>query len=184
MLESGYMSPDLTSYHARVCLTSAAFLVHAQRVLLVKHKKLGIWLVPGGHFEKAELPHVVAERECLEESGLKVQAISAINTLTGKNSQYLPLPFAINLHWISQANYTARLKNRRPHLPHRTKVWPKGCEQHLTFCYLVRPLGSMTFTQNLEETDGIGWFNRSEVDTLETTPDIKQEIMTALTLVM
>lgn len=159
-----------------ICFTSAAFLVHRQQVLLVKHKKLGIWLVPGGHLETNELPHVSAERECFEESGIRVKALSASETLNGQNSQYLPLPFAINRHWISKENFQARLQSPHPQARHRTPTWPNGCEQHLVFCYLVKPLGSVKLTPNLIETDDIGWFGIDEIDSLETTPDIKQEL--------
>jgi hypothetical protein len=86
------------------------------------------------------------------------------------------MPFAINLHWISQENYRARLKSDKSGEAHRTSLWPLGCEQHLVFCYLVRPIDSVEYTQNLEETDGIGWFSLADLSSLSTTPDIKQEL--------
>jgi 8-oxo-dGTP pyrophosphatase MutT (NUDIX family) len=39
---------------------------------MLKHKKLGKWLPPGGHIEPNELPDDAACREVLEETGLKV----------------------------------------------------------------------------------------------------------------
>ncbi len=41
------------------------------RVLLVHHQK-GHWGFPKGHGKRGEKPHVSAERELLEETGLKV----------------------------------------------------------------------------------------------------------------
>ena len=35
------------------------------------HKKAGLWLPPGGHVEFNEHPKAAAERECLEELGVK-----------------------------------------------------------------------------------------------------------------
>ena len=173
-------TPDLISAQARICFTSAAFLVSRQKVLLVKHKKLGIWLVPGGHLEPQELPHLAAERECYEETGIKVKTVSAAPILNSQNSQSLPLPFTINLHWISKDNYQARLNSTQPHLPHHTQIWPKGCEQHLVFCYLVKPTGSFKLIPDPAEVDAIGWFGANEIDTLDTTPNIKQELKLVL----
>src|SRR6188472_2873662 len=36
--------------------TVAVFVVHVGRVILHRHRKLGIWLPPGGHIEPNELP--------------------------------------------------------------------------------------------------------------------------------
>lgn len=54
-------------------LTASALVVDAdfERVLLLRHKKLGKWLQPGGHCDgDANLP-AVALRECLEETGIE-----------------------------------------------------------------------------------------------------------------
>jgi 8-oxo-dGTP pyrophosphatase MutT (NUDIX family) len=47
------------------------FDLSKQRILLVKHKALGVWLPPGGHVEEGELPHVAALRETFEETNLQ-----------------------------------------------------------------------------------------------------------------
>jgi 8-oxo-dGTP pyrophosphatase MutT (NUDIX family) len=47
------------------------FDLSKQRILLVKHKGLGVWLPPGGHVEDGELPHVAALREAFEETNLQ-----------------------------------------------------------------------------------------------------------------
>ena len=152
---------DLTKEKVQRCQTACGFVFYKDRVLLVKHRKLGIWLAPGGHVEVNELPHVCALREVYEETGLRVTVRSAAPQLKGNNSQYLPLPFAINLHWISRE---------------KSDLWPRGCEQHYTWAYLMSPLGTLEIKQNVEETDGIGWFTWEEVHSLETTEDIKKEI--------
>src|SRR5690606_27899310 len=41
----------------------ATFVVHQGRVLLLYHKRLGMWLPPGGHIEPNELPDEAAVRE-------------------------------------------------------------------------------------------------------------------------
>ena len=40
------------------------------RVLLHRHKRLGIWLQPGGHIDAGEMPWDAAVREAAEETGL------------------------------------------------------------------------------------------------------------------
>lgn len=52
--------------------TATTFVVSEGRVLLHRHRKQGLWLPPGGHIERDELPHVAAVREVEEETGLKV----------------------------------------------------------------------------------------------------------------
>lgn len=55
--------------------TVAVFVVHNNHVLLHPHRKLGIWLPPGGHIEPNELPDEAAVREVEEESGLVVELV-------------------------------------------------------------------------------------------------------------
>ena len=53
--------------------TVAVFVVHRDRVLLHRHRKLGLWLPPGGHIEPNELPDEAAVREVEEEAGIAVE---------------------------------------------------------------------------------------------------------------
>jgi 8-oxo-dGTP pyrophosphatase MutT (NUDIX family) len=162
-------------------MTASGFLVHEGKVLLIKHKKLGIWLAPGGHTEEEELPHESAEREFWEETGVKVRAVSAAKMLrnVGKTS-YHPVPFAVNLHWISRENYKARLKNTDPTKRVSSEKWSRGCEQHVVLVYLVEPVDGIEFKQNVEETDGISWFGLEDLKNIETIPEIKEEAQYAL----
>ena len=56
----------------KVHVTSSAILVSddRRRVLLHKHKRLGLWLQPGGHIEPGESPADAALRESIEEIGV------------------------------------------------------------------------------------------------------------------
>ena len=53
--------------------TVAVFVVWEGKVLLHLHRKLGMWLPPGGHIERNELPDDAAVREVLEETGVEVE---------------------------------------------------------------------------------------------------------------
>lgn len=55
-------------------VTGSAIVVDERgRVLLHRHKRLGIWLQPGGHLDPGEDPAAAAVRETLEETGLVVR---------------------------------------------------------------------------------------------------------------
>jgi ADP-ribose pyrophosphatase YjhB (NUDIX family) len=173
---------DLLSFNARICLTAGGFLVHQDKILLVKHKKLGIWLAPGGHLEHDEQPYQAAEREVFEETGVKVEAVSSVPLINSRVSQYFPVPLAINLHWISKENYQARINGPTPEKPNATALWPKGCEQHLGYIYLVKPVGDIHIKHDPNESDGIDWFTYDQIDSLETKDDLKSEMKQAFTI--
>ncbi len=171
---------DLQHFQAKICITAAGFLVENEKVLLIKHKKLKIWLAPGGHTESNELPHQTAEREFFEETGITVEAVPLGILKDSKTSQYLPMPISSNVHWVSRENYESRLASKNPEDRYPTALWPKGCEQHFGLLYLMRAIGSTEFTQNQEETDGIAWFSDAELDEIETLEDIRAEARLAL----
>ncbi|RDS83550.1 NUDIX domain-containing protein [Dyella monticola] len=64
--------------HLKKHFTASAFVLKAERqVLLLKHKKLGVWLYPGGHIEADETPDAAVLREVLEETGLVATFLNA-----------------------------------------------------------------------------------------------------------
>ncbi|MCB9813323.1 MAG: NUDIX domain-containing protein [Pseudomonadales bacterium] len=170
----------------KVCYTAGGMLIDDDKVLLVKHKKLGIWLNPGGHINEGELPHQAAQREFYEETGVEVRAIDffkvskmfrdfSVFDSTGE-SKFVPNPISTNLHWVNKESYDLRLKSKFPNQRFPTKIWKRGCEQHVGFFYLLEPIDRVEFSQNEKETDGIAWFSLSQIETLETKESIKQEI--------
>jgi 8-oxo-dGTP pyrophosphatase MutT (NUDIX family) len=56
-----------------VHVTGSALIVGPRGVVLHKHRKLGIWLQPGGHVDADETPAEGAVRESAEETGLPVE---------------------------------------------------------------------------------------------------------------
>jgi 8-oxo-dGTP pyrophosphatase MutT (NUDIX family) len=52
-----------------VHVTSSAVVIGPSGVLLHLHKRLGLWLQPGGHIDSGETPEQAALRETLEETG-------------------------------------------------------------------------------------------------------------------
>lgn len=55
--------------------TVATFVVDLDRVLLLFHRKLQMWLPPGGHIDGNELPDDAAVREVVEETGIHVRLV-------------------------------------------------------------------------------------------------------------
>lgn len=173
---------DLLSFHARICQTAGGFLIQDHKVLLVLHKKLNIWLAPGGHLEAGELPHQAAEREVWEETGVHVKAISPLPVIASTTNNYFPAPFVTNLHWVCKDNYDARVASNQPDQPHTTAIWPKGCEQHFNYLYMVEATEPIAIPRDPNESDDIGWFGLDDLATLNTSDNIRAEIKLALQL--
>jgi 8-oxo-dGTP pyrophosphatase MutT (NUDIX family) len=51
-------------------VTGSALVTGPQGVVLHRHKRLGLWLQPGGHLDAGETPWDAAHREATEETGL------------------------------------------------------------------------------------------------------------------
>ncbi|MFY9782355.1 MAG: NUDIX domain-containing protein [Acidimicrobiales bacterium] len=54
-------------------LTASAFVVSSRGVILHRHRRLGIWVQPGGHVDPGESPEEACLRETTEETGLVVR---------------------------------------------------------------------------------------------------------------
>lgn len=112
-------------------LTGSAFILDAagSRWLLVHHRRLGLWLQPGGHGEPGETdPLAVALREAVEETGLAGL----------RPHPSAPVPFDLDVH---------RIPARREEPEHL----------HLDIRYLlVAPAGAAPRAS--AESRGIGWF--------------------------
>ncbi len=56
-------------------VTGSGFIVGRRGIVLLKHKRLGFWMQPGGHIDGGETPWEAARRECVEETGLDVRLL-------------------------------------------------------------------------------------------------------------
>lgn len=81
--------------------TATVYVVHDEKVLLIRHRKLNKWLPPGGHLEDGELPHEAAMREAYEETGLTLSLLLQENLWIDRwNARILPRPYLCLLEEI------------------------------------------------------------------------------------
>lgn len=93
--------------------TASALIIENKKVLLLFHKKLGVWLYPGGHIEDYENPEEALFREVKEETGLKIEKrlpAICVNYVHGlvkwrnhskPNSAFFHDFFSTNFHYLA-----------------------------------------------------------------------------------
>ena len=71
----------------RVHVTGSAIVTGSRGVVLHLHRRLGLWLQPGGHLDPGESPWAAALREAGEETGLSL-----------RYAEPVPLLFHLDVH--------------------------------------------------------------------------------------
>jgi 8-oxo-dGTP pyrophosphatase MutT (NUDIX family) len=141
--------------------TATAFVIDSRkRTLLIKHKRLGRWMPPGGHIDENETPEEAAIRECKEETGLDVVILGEeqTNLFAGNptEGQMLKKPIAMLLE-----NIPASEERNEP------------AHQHMDFLFVARPVNE---AQNLSlakaEGEEMRWFTRKEIEVLNEKTQI------------
>lgn len=127
--------------HELIDFTVGVVIVNKQKVLLIFHKKLQLWLFPGGHIELDEDPNQAAIREVKEETGLDVILIGGevhreINTKTATS---LVPPLSMEIHNFNETH------------------------RHVNMVYAARVETDQVALQT-EEAEDIRWFSKEELD--------------------
>ena len=130
------------------CICGSAIVMKDRKTLLIKHKKLGVWLNPGGHLEENETPEEAAIREVKEETGLDVEIIEigSIHKIKTNGAFEKTLPFSIMYEYVD---------------------YKTGIHEHFDMIYLVRPKNNAEINADYKEVTEIGWFSENEIDKLE-----------------
>src|SRR5829696_1569008 len=134
------LKPVMGSEQSGKHFTVAVFVVWEGKVLLHLHRKLGMWLPPGGHIERDELPDEAAVREVFEETGVEVE-------LVGERRD--DVEETVQLHRPAGA----QLENIGPG------------HQHIDLIYFARPSGPTTIGQEFGE-DRVGWYGPDDWDAM------------------
>jgi 8-oxo-dGTP pyrophosphatase MutT (NUDIX family) len=77
--------------------TATTYVVADGAVALHEHDGLGMWLPPGGHIDRDELPHEAALREVREETGLAVDLVAEREDVSSATVESLPQPQQLQL---------------------------------------------------------------------------------------
>lgn len=129
--------------------TVAVFVVHNDHVLLHPHRKLGLWLPPGGHIEPNELPDAAAVREVEEEAGITVELVGGYGVELDDPAvpRQLVRPQGIQLEDISPGH------------------------QHIDLVYYARPAGT-TGDALPEVIEDMRWLAMDDLATIELTDEV------------
>lgn len=147
--------------HEKIDFTASVYIVRDNKVLLLMHKKLHIWLPPGGHIELDEDPNEAALREAKEETGLDVELVgTAISYDSPYKARELIPPRFLNRHYFDDT---------RTH-------------EHVDLCYLARPLSADSTAKHEIEGMDIRWFTQDEIERNEhkIVPDVCAHALIAL----
>jgi 8-oxo-dGTP pyrophosphatase MutT (NUDIX family) len=126
------LKPVMGSQQSGRHFTVAVFVVWEGKVLLHLHRKLAMWLPPGGHIEQGELPDEAAVREVLEETGISVR-------LVGERREDVDDP--VQLHRPAGV----QLENIAPG------------HQHIDLIYFATPAGP-TEIHPIYDENRVGWY--------------------------
>lgn len=127
--------------------TVAIFVVWDGKVLLHWHRKLRMWLPPGGHIERDELPDEAAVREVLEETGVEVE-------LTGERREDVADP--VQLH--------------RPAGVQLENIGPG--HQHIDLIYFATPT-NLTDIRDEFSKDRVGWYAPEDWDEMKINAEVR-----------
>ena len=134
-------------------LTGSAFVLSpdGERVVLLRHKKLGRWLQPGGHADPGETSgEAVALREAFEETGLRRLALHP----------KAPRPLDVDVHEIPARG------GEPAHL-------------HLDLRYLCIASPEDPLARAPDESESLRWFSWDELPELELDPGVLRALAKA-----
>jgi 8-oxo-dGTP pyrophosphatase MutT (NUDIX family) len=128
--------------------TVTGFVVDGDRTLLHWHKKLQIWLPPGGHIDANEDPVQAVLREVREETGIVGEIVPVARAFAFTNVTPLPTPISII---VADVGHDAE--------PH----------QHIDMSYVVRPAPGLARGE-AEEDHGFIWVSADELRRNDALP--------------
>ncbi len=138
--------------HELYDFTASAFILHPteEKLCLLKHKKLNVWLQPGGHVELDEDPLEALTHELIEETGLNPEQYDIIQSQeqpSSRGSKSLPIPMHFNVHEFNDKH------------------------RHIDLEYLVKSKAELLAPQK-GESQQIGWFTLDQIIELHSKKEL------------
>jgi 8-oxo-dGTP pyrophosphatase MutT (NUDIX family) len=134
--------------------TASGFVLRPDRkVLLIHHRKLGVWLYPGGHIESTESPDAAVLREISEETGIQARILGVLDTALADaeaDVHVLHTPYRVLCERIND---------------------PKGHHYHIDLIYLCVALDTDCVANN--EVHAARFFGREEIADLKLFPNFR-----------
>ncbi|HYM15755.1 MAG TPA: NUDIX domain-containing protein [Dehalococcoidia bacterium] len=119
--------------------TVTGFLCDGDRTLLHWHKKLRMWLPPGGHIDANEDPVQAVVREVLEETGIVAEVVPHAAPLPFANVAQIATPLVIICADV-----------------------PDGPHQHIDMSYALRPVAGAP-RQEPDADHGFVWVTEDQL---------------------
>lgn len=127
-----------------------------KEVLLINHKKLGVWLYPGGHINENETPDQALIRETKEETGLDVEII-------GEKDETLS----------DRENDVSILHN--PHFVLCEKINGKEGHYHIDLIYFCRIMdNNADLLYSSGEARDVGFFSKKDLKDINLFPNFRK----------
>ena len=129
--------------HEKIDFSVDVYIVYRNKVLLRKHDKYKIWLVPGGHIELDENPNQAALREVAEEVGLDIELVGNPKmTSLPESADYKELipPKFLNMHKINDVH------------------------RHVSFVYFAKAKDDVLKLSSEEVSEDCRWFTKEDLD--------------------
>lgn len=138
-------------------LTVAGYIFSDNKVLLIHHGKLNIWIPVGGHIDPNESPDQAIHREVKEETNLDIELIGKTDIpKIGNIKEQTALPFYTNIHSV-------------------------GDHDHYCLYYVCQATNATALQINNELKD-FEWFTKDDLVQEKIPVDVQRQALLAFSL--
>lgn len=139
-------------------LAVGGYIFNEDKVLLIYHKYLQLWLPVGGHIDENEIPDDALIREVKEEVNLEIEILNKSNlNITGNIKRNTALPFYTNVHSVKD-------------------------HDHYGLFYICKT-SNPEYLRLSKESLNYKWFTKDEIlDSKEISQEIKDQVLLAFEL--